>query len=118
MMTIETPQDIPNPRLRCVDRESAVLRPMKIEALIGEEHLARTVWYFVEAMDLSPLYAQVKAVEGQPGSPAIDFKILTAVWLYATLEGETSGRRIALFCEQYHPYIWLCGGVKVNHHTL
>jgi hypothetical protein len=29
------------------------------------------VWAFVSGLDLSALYARVKAVEGQPGSPAI-----------------------------------------------
>jgi transposase len=91
---------------------------MKIDDLIDETHLARTVWQFVEAMDFSPLYAQVRAVEGKPGSPAIDFKILTAIWLYAKLDGETSARRIANYCKEYAPYIWLCGGVTLNHHTL
>ena len=108
----------PKPRLRCADRERTVPRPIVIEHLISDDHLARTVWCFVERMDFAPLYAQVKSLEGSPGSPAIDFRILTAIWLYATLDGETSARRIAIFCEEYNPYIWLCGGVKVNHHTL
>jgi len=106
------------PRLRCADRQGEVLRPMKIDELIDESHLARTVWSFVEAMDFSPLYAQVKAVEGQPGRSATDAKILLGVWLYATLDGETSARRIARCCQESHPYIWLCGGVSVNYHTL
>lgn len=109
---------IAKPRLRCADRQNAVLRPMKIDELIDKTHLARTVWQFVEAMDFSALYAQVKAVENKPGSPAIDFKILTAVLLYAKLDGETKARRIAKYCNEYNPYIWLCGGVNINHHTL
>lgn len=111
-------ENILKPRLRCADRQNAVLRPMKIDELIEETHLVRTVWQFVEAMDFSPLYAKVKAIEGKPGSPAIDFKILTAVLLYARLDGETSARRIAKYCKEYNPYIWLCGGVNINHHTL
>lgn len=111
-------ETIAKPRLRCADRQNTVPRSMKIDELIDEFHLARTVWQFVEVMDFSPLYAQIKAVEGAPGSPAIDFKILTGVLLYARLDGETSARRIANYCKEYNPYMWLCGGVNINHHTL
>ena len=117
-MDSKTTQDIPKPRLRCVDRQDTVLRLMKIDDLIDDEHLARTVWAFVETMDFTTLYAQVKAIEGKPGSPAIDFKILTAILLYAKLDGEISARRIADYCKAYNPYIWLCGGVNINHHSL
>jgi transposase len=57
-------------------------------------------------------------VEGNAGRPAIDAKILVAVWLYATLDGEISARRLATFCKEFNPYIWLCGGIEINHHTL
>jgi transposase len=76
------------------------------------------VWDFVDGLDLSDLYAKVKSVEYHPGRPAIDAKILFAVWLYATLDGETSGRRISILCSEFNPYIWLCGGIEINHHTL
>ena len=107
-----------NPRLRCADRNLEVPRPPRIDALISSEHRARVVWEFVDGLDLSPLHAEIRAVEGEPGSPAIDPKILMAVWLYAILDGETSARRIADFCREHSAYIWLCGGVNVNHHTL
>lgn len=57
-------------------------------------------------------------MEGQAGSPAIEARILMAVWLYATIDHQTSARRIAEQCERHNAYRWLCGGVKVNHHTL
>jgi transposase len=76
------------------------------------------VWAFVDGLDLSGLYEQVKSVEGNAGRPAIDAKILVAVWLYATLDGEISARRLATFCKEFNPYIWLCGGIEINHHTL
>ena len=112
------PQTNPAPRIRCADRESEVLRPVRIDELIEETHRARIVWAFVDGLDLSGLYGQVKSVGGNAGRPAIDAKILVAVWLYATLDGETSARRIATFCKEFNPYIWLCGGIEINHHTL
>lgn len=110
--------DRTKPRLRCADREQEDTRPRRIEALIEEGHRARIVWDFVDGLDLSELYDQIKSVEGGPGSPAIDPKILMAVWLYAILDHEISARRIAELCEEHSAYIWLCGGVKINHHTL
>lgn len=106
------------PRLRCVDREREDSRPRRLEDLIEADHPARIVWDFVTGLDLSELYAQVKAVEGHPGSPAIDARILMAVWLYAILDHQTSARRIAELCTAHSAYLWLCGGVAVNHHTL
>ncbi len=76
------------------------------------------MWDFVDGLDLSDLYSLVKSVEKHAGRPAIDAKVLFAVWLYATLDGETSARRISIFCNEFNPYIWLCGGIGINHHTL
>ena len=49
------------------------LRPADLDGLLPAEHRARVVWDFVEGLDLTPLYAQIKAVEGHAGRPAIDF---------------------------------------------
>lgn len=114
----QIPPSPAQPRLRCADREREDRLPRRIDDLIDDDHPARIVWAFVSGLDLAALYAQVKAVEGQPGSPAIDARILMAVWLYATIDHQTSARRIADLCETHSAYRWLCGGVKVNHHPL
>lgn len=44
--------------------------------------------------------------------------MLTALWLYATVEGVGSARALARLCEEHDAYRWLCGGVHVNYHTL
>jgi transposase len=49
-------------------------------------------------------HALVKAVEGQAGSPAIDPRILMAVWLYAIIDHQTSARRIAARCATHSAY--------------
>ncbi len=51
---------------------------------------ARIVWEFVEASDLGPLSAQIRAGEGHAMRPAIDPSTLMALWLYATVEGAGS----------------------------
>lgn len=114
----QTPPTLALPRLRCADREGEDPLPRRIDDRIDDDHPARIVWALVSGLDLAALYAQVKAVEGQPGSPAIDARLLMAVWLYATIDHQTSARRIADLCETHSAYRWLCGGVQVNHHTL
>ena len=91
------------------------LRP---EALLPPEHAARLVWRFVEGLDLSAFYAVIRAREGRAGRPAIDPKILVALWLYATMDGVGSAREVDRLCERHDAYRWLRGGVSVNYHTL
>jgi transposase len=91
---------------------------MPLEDLLDTDHQARVVWDLVSQLDLSPLYARIRAVEGGPGRPAIDPRILTAVWLYATLEGVGSARALDWLCENHHAFRWLVGGVSINYHTL
>jgi hypothetical protein len=70
----------PQPRLRCADRQT-LLPAMPLEDLLAPEHLARTVWQFVQGLDLTPLLETIRSVEGRPGRPAIDPKLLVALWL-------------------------------------
>lgn len=107
----------PQPRLRCADRQT-LLPAMPLEDLLAPEHLARTVWEFVQGLDLTPLLETIRSVEGRPGRPAIDPKLLVALWLYATIEGISSARAVAWLCANHHGFRWLCGGVEVNYHTL
>jgi transposase len=112
-----SPSDKPKPRLRCVDREQ-ILPPMRLEDLLDTDHQARLVWQFVQGVDLTPLYDPIRSVEGGPGRPAIDPRILTGLWLYATLEGVGSARALDYLCVEHHAFRWLVGGVSVNYHTL
>jgi hypothetical protein len=54
---------------------------MPLEDLVAPEHLARTVWQFVQGLDLTPLLETIRSVEGRPGQPAIDPQIWVALWL-------------------------------------
>ncbi len=67
---------------------------------------------------MSPLYQEIKSVEGHAGRPAIDPHILVALWLYATDEHMASAHELARRCIDCDPYKWICGGVHVNYHTL
>src|SRR5947209_12998953 len=107
----------PQPRLRTADRQ-LILPAMPLENLLDTDHQARLVWDFVVGLDLTPLEQLIRAVEGGPGAPATDPRILTAVWLYATLEGVGSARALGWLCVQHNAFRWLTGGVSVNYHTL
>lgn len=106
------------PRVLSPVRNQLELRAVDLEATLGPEHPARAVWAFVDRLELSGLYAGIAAVEGRAGRPAIDPRILVALWLYATTEAVGSARALARLCEQHDAYRWICGGVSVNHHTL
>ena len=106
------------PRLLVPNRSQIELRPVDLESLVAPDHPVRAVWAFVEALDLTPLYEKVQAVEGVAGRPAIDPRIYLALWLYATLEAVGSARALERLTRQHDAYRWILGGVSVNHHSL
>jgi transposase len=106
------------PRLMHAQRDQVELRAVDLDAVLAPDHAARTVWAFVQSLDLAPLYARIKSVEGRAGAPAIDPAILVALWLWATIDGVGSARELDRLCERDDAYRWLCGGVGVNYHTL
>jgi transposase len=105
-------------RVMAAQRDQIELRACDLDSLLGGDHAARTVWAFVQSLDLEPLHARIKAVEGAAGRPAIDPAILVALWLWATVDGVGSAREIDRLCERDDAYRWICGGVGVNYHTL
>ncbi len=110
------PADLVNaapPRLRRAERDQ-LIPAMRLEELLTSDHQARVVWQFVQGVALTPLYAGIRAVAGGPGRPAIDPRILVALWLYATLEGVGSARALDYLCTAHHAFRWLCGGVTVG----
>jgi transposase/vacuolar-type H+-ATPase subunit H len=106
------------PRMREPVRDQIELRAVDIDSLIGQDHLARLIWAYVVALDLSELDARIKAREHTPGHPPASPRLLLALWLYATSQGVGSARALARLCESHDAYRWLCGGVSVNHHQL
>lgn len=104
--------------MKSPDRSQVDPNPKRIDDLIPPDHKARLVWELVLELDVTPLYEQIKAVEGHPGRPAIDPRILVALWLYATLEHIASAHELARRCYDCDPFKWIRGGVDVNYHTL
>jgi transposase len=106
------------PRLQRPERHQMKIDERALDQLLPPDHVARTVWAYVERLDLSPLLAGIKAVQGRPGQPTIDPRILLSLWLLATLDGVGSARELDRLTELHIAYEWLCGTVSVNYHTL
>jgi transposase len=106
------------PRLKRANRNQMEWQLAALDSLLAEDHKARIVWAWVQGVDVSPLEAEIKAVEGQAGQHAIDPRILLGLWLLATMEGVGSARALDRLCEENIGYRWVCGGVTVNYHTL
>jgi transposase len=105
------------PRMHSPNRQQ-FLPPKTIDELLEPDHAARAVWDYVERLDLSPLYDRIRARGSVPGRPAIDPRLLVALWLYATLSGFRSARELADLCIHHDAFRWLAGGVSVNYHSL
>jgi len=106
------------PRVRRPQRDQMELCPGTLDMLLPADHVVRLVDAFVGSLDLSALYAAIRACEGTPGHPPADPRLMVALWLYATIDGVGSARELARLCETALPYRWLCGNVGVNYHTL
>ena len=89
-----------------------------LDSLVPEDHAVRSIWEFLEGLDLSAFYSSIKVALDVPGRPASDPQVLLALWIYATVEGVGSARRLDKLCQEHDAYKWLCGGVPVNYHTL
>src|SRR5215213_11423843 len=102
-----TERPVAAPRLRQAERRQVSLRPLSLEDLPPSDHRARFVWAFPEWLDLSALSRAIKAVEGHPGHPPADPRILLALWLYATVEGVGSAREVDRLCREHIGFEWL-----------
>ena len=105
-------------RLRRANREDVIRVPARLKDWLPPGHLARQIWTTVEGLDLTEFYVDIQVEDCTPGAPATDPLLLVAVWVYATSQGETCARAVADLCVNHVAYIWLCGGVSMNYHTL
>ena len=107
--------------------EARVRRPVRnqiqmvmqdLDATLPEDHQARAIWDFLDRLDLSAFYTSIQAVQGGPGRPASDPQVLLALWVYATVEGVGSARKLERLCREHDAFRWLCVGVPVDYHLL
>lgn len=99
-------------------RTQVEMQLFSLDQMLPDDHRARTVWAFVQSLDLESLYEKIEVSGNQAGRTAIAPEILVAVWLLATLDGIGAARELDRRCTTDIPYLWLLGGVTVNYHTL
>jgi transposase len=112
------PEGRGTPRMRVPERSQIDTHWAALDDLIPDDHPVRAVWAFVVGLDLSALHEAIKAREGQPGHPPAAPELLMALWLWATIDGVGSARRLDQLCQDHLVYRWLCGGVSMNYHSL
>jgi transposase len=102
--------------LRPINRHAPLAATL--DALLPADHQVRRVLACVEALDLSPLYADIRAREQRAGAPAFDPQVLFSVCLYGLIEGLGSFRDLEKACTTDLAFLWLCGGPAPSYHTL
>jgi len=105
-------------RLKPINREQMILRPVEVERLVTEDHEVRGIWEFVGRVDLSRYYEEIEVVEGEAGRPALDPRLMISLWIYGYSKGISSAREISRLCEYDPAYQWLTGLEVINYHTL
>ena len=69
------------------ERRQIAMRAVDLDGFLPADHRARLVWAWVEAQDISELYAAIKARGRVAGRAAIDPAILLALWLCVDRRG-------------------------------
>jgi transposase len=106
------------PKLKPIDREQGLLRPVIVDELVGPDHRARAIWDLTGELDLQAFYGGIRSREGGVGSSAWDPRLLLSIWLYSYSEQVSSAREIARLMEYEPGLLWLSGLGEVNYHTL
>lgn len=105
-------------KIRVLQRTQMEMRTESLDQLLPPDHPARAVWEFACGLDLSVWTTRIASLQGAPGAPAVDPRLLVSLWLMATLDGVASARQLSELCTDHIAYRWLCGDEPVNYHTL
>lgn len=105
--------------LRPMNREQGWLLPPTLDDLLPEEHPARFVAAFVDALERDTWRELDLDLVGDPlGAPAYHPCALLNVWLYGFMTGIRSSRKLESACRDQIPYLWLTGWQCPDHNTL
>ena len=105
-------------RIKPVERNQMMMRPVAVEQLIEEDHPARAIWELTGKLDLSAYEKPIEAVEGVAGRPVWDPRLLISLWIYAYSRGIGSAREMSRRLQYDPAFQWLAGLEIINHHTL
>ena len=91
-------------RFQRAQRRQIMMQMLSLDQMLAEDHTARLIWAYVDSLNLTELYAKIRAVAGGAGRDPIDPQILLSLWLMATIDGIGSARRLDRLCEEQVPY--------------
>jgi transposase len=102
-----------------MSRDQAWLLPPTLDELVPEDHPARFVAEFVDALERTEWEEMGVPLDGEPmGAPAYHPGALLSVWLYGFMTGVRSTRKLEAACREQIPYLWLTGWQHPDHNTL
>ena len=105
--------------LRPLNREQTWLFPPTLDEVLPQDHPARFVAEFVDALDRSGWSELGVEIDGEAlGAPAYHPRGLLSVWLYGFMTGVRSCRKLEGACRDHIPYLWLTGWQHPDHNTL
>ena len=105
--------------LRPLVRDQAWLLPPTLNDLLPEDHPARFVAAFIDALDTAALAEMAIDRGGDAlGAPAYHPDALLGVWLYGFMTGLRSCRKLEAACRDQIPFLWLTGWQHPDHNTL
>jgi transposase len=105
--------------LRPINREQSWLLPPTLAELIPDDHPARFVASFVDAISEAEWQKLNIQLEGElMGAPSYHPRCLLSVWLYGFMTGTRSSRKLEGACRDQMPYLWLTGWQYPDHNTL
>ena len=101
-------------RTREPERNQVAIRFVAPEDVLPADHRARVLWHLLGQLDLSPLLAEAKSVEGRQGRDVLSVRMLLTLWLYAISEGIGSGREIERRLKTDPAFQWIVGDQSVG----
>jgi transposase len=96
--------------------DQMLMFPPLVEEWVGEDHPARFIRDFVEALDLRELGFVIP--DSEVGGRYYAPDLLLKVWLYGYLSRIRSSRTLERACRENMGLIWLAGGNEPDHNSL